>query len=83
MPGGGPMDFVMKHADELWAIENADGNPPPFTLEDLRDAEKRPRRPCDNCGNPEWKTGSLIVGWIGCFSCIAGEADASDDYDVY
>ncbi len=32
-----------------------------------------------NCGNPIWIIGSAITG-KGCFTCITGESDCSDDY---
>lgn len=38
---------------------------------------------CGNCGEPIWALGSAIVGWNGCFTCITGESDPSEDYEVY
>lgn len=38
---------------------------------------------CGNCGEPIWVAGSAIAGFDGCFSCITGESDHSDDYEVY
>ena len=38
---------------------------------------------CVNCGEPIWAIGSAIVGFDGCFTCIAGESDHSQDYEVY
>ena len=39
--------------------------------------------PCEVCGNsPIWAAASGPVGWNGCFTCITGEADASEDYEV-
>lgn len=35
---------------------------------------------CD-CGNPLWVIGSAISG-KGCFTCITGETDFSDDYEI-
>jgi len=37
---------------------------------------------CDNCGNPIWAIGTAGVGWNGCFPCITGEADSSEDYEI-
>lgn len=37
---------------------------------------------CDVCGNTIWAIGTSIVGWNGCFSCITGEADNSEDYEI-
>lgn len=34
-----------------------------------------------NCGNPIWVIGSAITG-KGCFTCITGESDPSDDYEI-
>jgi hypothetical protein len=46
----------------------------------LRDVKKVP---CIVCGNtPIWAACSCIVEWAGCFSCITGESDASEDYEV-
>ena len=39
--------------------------------------------PCEVCGNiPIWVAGSSLCDWPGCFTCITGESDASDDYEV-
>ena len=35
---------------------------------------------CD-CGNPIWIAGSSLAG-KGCFCCITGETDCSEDYEV-
>ena len=35
---------------------------------------------CD-CGNPIWIVGSAITG-KACFTCITGESDCSDDYEI-
>lgn len=37
---------------------------------------------CIQCGNPIWAIGSAVVGWNGCFTCITGEANSSDDYEI-
>lgn len=37
---------------------------------------------CMQCGSPIWAIGTAIVGWDGCFTCITGEADNSDDYEI-
>jgi hypothetical protein len=34
------------------------------------------------CGNPVWAIGSAISG-RGCFTCITGEADCSNDYEIF
>ena len=33
------------------------------------------------CGNPIWIVGSAIVG-KGCFTCITGETDTSEDFEI-
>ncbi len=52
--------------------------------ESLIDAEKAKKNGavCTICGNPIWAAGSAVVGWNGCFTCISGEADDSEDYEV-
>ncbi len=35
---------------------------------------------CD-CGNPIWIIGSAITG-LGCFTCISGDTDSSNDYEI-
>lgn len=37
---------------------------------------------CMICGQPIWSIGTALVGWNGCFSCITGEADDSEDYEI-
>jgi hypothetical protein len=37
---------------------------------------------CSQCGNPIWAIGTATVGWNGCFTCITGEADSSEDYEI-
>ena len=37
---------------------------------------------CNQCGQPIWAVGSAIVGWNGCFTCITGEADNSEDLEI-
>lgn len=33
------------------------------------------------CGNPIWVIGSALAG-NACFTCITGEADPSEDYEI-
>lgn len=35
---------------------------------------------CD-CGNPIWIIGSAFAG-MACFTCITGETDCSNDYEI-
>ena len=37
---------------------------------------------CSQCGQPIWAIGSAAIGWNGCFTCITGEADCSEDYEI-
>jgi len=37
---------------------------------------------CAQCRNPIWAIGTAMVGWNGCFTCITGEADSSEDYEI-
>jgi hypothetical protein len=37
---------------------------------------------CVQCGSPIWAIGTATIGWDGCFTCITGEADCSDDYEI-
>ena len=37
---------------------------------------------CAQCGSPIWAIGTATVGWNGCFTCITGEADCSEDYEI-
>ena len=45
------------------------------SLKDVRKGQK-----C-SCGNSIWVAGSVFVG-NSCFTCITGEADASEDYEI-
>jgi len=38
---------------------------------------------CQVCGQPIWAIRSAIVGFDGCFTCITGESDDYDDYEIY
>ena len=37
---------------------------------------------CEDCENAIWVLGSVIVGRNTCFTCITGEADDSEDYEI-
>lgn len=49
----------------------------------LNDAVKRKKdgAVCTICGQPIWAIGSSIA-FEGCFSCITGESDDSEDYEI-
>ena len=38
---------------------------------------------CNVCGAPIWAIGSAVGGFDGCFTCITGEHDDSEDYEVF
>lgn len=38
---------------------------------------------CDCCRMPIWAIGSAFSGFDGCFTCITGEHDCPDDYEVF
>lgn len=37
---------------------------------------------CNTSTSNIWAIGSAVVGWNGCFSCITGETDSSEDYEI-
>lgn len=45
-------------------------------------AAKKNGAVCHQCGQPIWTIGSAICGWNGCFICITGEADNSEDLEI-
>jgi hypothetical protein len=49
----------------------------------LKDAvsAKRAGRLCE-CGEPIWAIGSATAHYA-CFTCLTGEADPSDDYEIH
>lgn len=51
----------------------------------LKDAVKRKKEgaTCNVCGALIWAVGSAIGGFDGCFTCITGEHDDSEDYEVF
>ncbi|MFH1723325.1 MAG: hypothetical protein ABII00_01765 [Elusimicrobiota bacterium] len=72
-----PFDaYVAKHLKS-----NRDENEGDFR-ERLREAveAKKAGRLCD-CGNPIWAIGSAVAGYM-CFTCITGEAEPSEDYEI-
>lgn len=50
----------------------------------LQEAVRRKKRGarCGQCGQPIWAIGSALIGHNTCFTCITGEADPSDDYEI-
>ncbi len=49
----------------------------PRSLARLEELARQDRQ-CENCHNPAWK----LVGLGLCFSCVTGETDASQDYEL-
>jgi len=45
-------------------------------------AAKEAGASCSQCGEQIWAVGTGIVGWSGCFTCITGETDDSNDYEI-
>lgn len=37
---------------------------------------------CIRCGSPIWAAGSAITGRYMCFSCLTGERNDTDDYEI-
>ena len=64
-------------------VDNNKGEKLNDVIARLKDAVKRKKdgAVCQHCGQPIWAAGSFVVG-NGCFTCITGEADDSDDYEI-
>ncbi len=69
-------------------IESYKENNPKENAAELRKAlihavdAKKNGAVCHICGQPIWAIGSATVDWDGCFTCITGEADESEDYEI-
>ena len=37
---------------------------------------------CSQCKQSIWAIGTAVVGWDGCFTCITGEADNFEDFEI-
>ena len=49
----------------------------------LKEAVEAKRDGCKcMCGQPIWAIGTAIVGTDMCFTCMTGESDGSDDYEI-
>lgn len=50
----------------------------------LKEALKRKNagEKCAVCGEPIWALGSAVGGFEGCFTCITGGTDDSEDFEV-
>lgn len=53
-------------------------------MEWLKEARERKQNGelCIRCGKPIWAAGSAITGRYMCFSCITGERNDTDDYEI-
>ena len=73
----------IKKFAEMTAQNNKDINQNELE-ETLREAlkDKKNGARCMICGSPIWAAGSAITGSNMCFTCITGESDDSDDYEV-
>lgn len=69
--------FVKMH------IKNDPDEEPSKLRGNLRQAveDKKNGASCFNCGQEIWAIGSALV-YQGCFSCLTGEADSSEDYEI-
>lgn len=79
----GPTDFAeFKTPEEIMELNK--GLPGDWNLKDLRKALRRKQNgaKCEVCGQSIWALGSAACGSNMCFSCITGEADASEDYEL-
>lgn len=55
-------------------------------IDRLNEALKRKKAgvKCSQCKTRSiWAIGSALGGFEGCFNCITGEADDSEDYEVF
>lgn len=48
------------------------------SLEEIKRRANMKDKTCDNCENKVWKLVDLDM----CFSCVTGETDASEDYEL-
>ena len=69
--------YIKKHC------ENNPGENPNQLKERLKQAvkDKKSGATCHNCGQEIWAIGSAIV-FQGCFTCLTGDADSSEDYEI-
>lgn len=37
---------------------------------------------CGQCGSELWAAGSAVAGQNGCFTCITGDTDNSEDFEI-
>lgn len=65
-------------------VKNNPGTNYEELLDSLKAAVKRKKSgaKCCQCGQPIWAAGSAVTGTDMCFTCITGEGDDSEDYEV-
>ncbi|GEN83662.1 hypothetical protein SLU01_19740 [Sporosarcina luteola] len=71
---------------EAYVKKHCEGNPgenPQKLKENLKQAvkDKKNGATCSNCGQEIWAIGSAVA-YQGCFSCLTGEVDSSEDYEI-
>jgi hypothetical protein len=71
---GNPTAFTMISAQEAFQKKLSDPNP---TLEEWKKQASN-NATCCNCSMPVWRFADMGM----CFTCITGESDASDDYEL-
>lgn len=80
------MDFTYISIDDYWAMKAPSPAKPHRSIS--REAyqaaldRKLAGAKCEVCGQPIWAVGSAVCGWDGCFTCITGESDCSDAYEL-
>lgn len=69
--------FVKMHCKS-----NPDENPNQLR-ERLKEAvrDKKNGEMCSSCGQEIWAIGSAVA-YHSCFTCLTGEADSSEDYEI-
>lgn len=45
-------------------------------------AAKQEGTVCNQCGQPIWAIGTVVAGWNACSTCMTGEADDSEDFEI-
>lgn len=71
-------DFITHHQE---ANPGADAEATRAAIESAVQAKQDGAR-CAECGDPIWAAGSAVAGKSGCFTCITGERDNSDDFEI-
>ena len=66
-------------------VQNNKGEKQKDVVKRLKDAlnRKRSGAKCQQCGQPIWSIESAVGNFDGCFTCITGESDDPDYYEIY